>query len=349
MILGKNELESITFGAVRFGENEGKLACCRFTEKQCEYYKVTDPDFVRKTSAGSCMRFDFSTDAESVSFECLMAQSTSRPYCFIDAYADGVMILHTGEIISEPEKLFQIDFALPAGNHRITIYFPNLSAAYFGDMNLDGATFFEPHKPARRFLVFGDSITQGYDAMYPSLSYPNLISAALDAETVNQAIGGDVFGAGLIDEALPFSPELIIIAYGTNDWAKIPSREKFSGGADAFFRRITEVYPDTKTVFISPIWRTELERVPPELRATPTFEEGRELLESVAGKYKNITVISGEKLVPHECGFYSDGHLHPNDLGFLIYAQKLLPELSKLKNNPPFCKRIPSAKRRKDR
>ena len=35
---------------------------------------------------------------------------------------------------------------------------------------------------------------------------------------LNQAIAGDMFNAMNIDEELPFQPEAVFVAYGTNDW-----------------------------------------------------------------------------------------------------------------------------------
>jgi lysophospholipase L1-like esterase len=259
-----------------------------------------------------------------------MAQSSSRPFCFIDAYADGVMILHAGEKISEAEKEFHIAFALPGGKRRVTLYFPNLVSIAFGDVTLECATFFEPYYPRRRFLMLGDSITQGYDAIYPSLSYANRIGAHFDAEILNQSIGGECFNAGLIDPKLPFRPDLITVAYGTNDWTNLSSRDVLAHGADAFFSRLTDVYPDTKIAYISPLWRARLEGEPYRDRPTPTFCEGVALLESVAAKYGSIHIIHGGALTPHVCDFYSDGYLHPNDLGFSVYAENLERELEKL-------------------
>ena len=42
-------------------------------------------------------------------------------------------------------------------------------------------------------LCYGDSISQGYDAVFPSLSYTNQLARHFDAYSVNQCIGGERF------------------------------------------------------------------------------------------------------------------------------------------------------------
>lgn len=49
---------------------------------------------------------------------------------------------------------------------------------------------------------YGDSITQGYDALFPSYSYINRFSMYLDAFIYNKAIGGDIFRPALIERKI---------------------------------------------------------------------------------------------------------------------------------------------------
>lgn len=301
----------------------------RFTAKQCEFYKNKYFDFYKKTFAGSSMRLDFVTDADSVCFDCVMRQSSSRPFCFTDIYCDGIMILHLGEKITSQSIGMTVKLPLPQGDHRVTVYFPNLVSMSVGNFTLSDASYYSPYKPKYKFLCFGDSITQGYDADYPSLTYINKIGAHFDAEILNQAIGGELFDPDMPDEALPFSPDLITIAYGTNDWTHHTSAESFTGNARAFFDRVTGIYPGVKTVYISPVWRGATEKESAG-KPIPDFVQAVSMLEGVASEYENITLVRGFELTPHTEDFYADGYLHPNDLGFSIYAERLARELEKL-------------------
>jgi lysophospholipase L1-like esterase len=174
-------------------------------------------------------------------------------------------------------------------------------------------------------LVLGDSITQGYDAVYPSQSYANKLAWALDAEIVNQAIGGEIFRPAILDENLPFTPDLITVAFGTNDWSG-QTAENFEKNADGFYTKLATLYPNTPVFAILPIWRADWEKV---TRAKP-FHESREILRGLAEKHPNFRVIDGMSLTPHLPAFFSDLYLHPNDLGFEIYAQELVRQMQEI-------------------
>ena len=74
-------------------------------------------------------------------------------------------------------------------------------------------------------MAYGDSITQGYTALSPSLTYVNLVGDALNADVYDLGIGGEVFEPLMIDEAYPVKADLVTVAYGTNDWSHVPSEE----------------------------------------------------------------------------------------------------------------------------
>ena len=77
----------------------------------------------------------------------------------------------------------------------------------------DGATI-EGLYRKYKMISFGDSITHGYDAIYPSLSYASQLAQNLDAEQLNKGIGGDIFFPALLDEKDAFEPDFITVAYG---------------------------------------------------------------------------------------------------------------------------------------
>ena len=86
-----------------------------------------------------------------------------------------------------------------------------------------------------------------------------------------------------------------------------------------------DVYPDCLRVYISPIWRGHTQGI-----ALPagTFDAACENLKKLAEKY-DFFVVDGSKMVLHNEEFYEDKDviLHPNDLGFTIYAVNLLAAL----------------------
>ena len=327
MTLTPNELISLAEGALRFSvDAEGYVSFLRFTEKQEAFYRATNPDFYKKTKATARVRLSFETDADSFSVDFRATTASSRSFCYFDLFVDGVMLDHQGSEESAPHGTLR--FTLPRGTHRVTLYLPGLFAARLANFTLpDGARITPTAKP-HRMLLLGDSITQGYDALYPSQSYANLISDMLSLGAVNQGIGGELFNPDVIDGNLPLTPEIITVAYGTNDYSK-STREKMTATANEFFRRLRVAFPHAQIFAILPIWRADT-AVP---RVLGSFEDAREIVRAAAMAQNGITVLDGDSFVPHLPAFFSDSYLHPNDLGFKFYAdalcKALLPHLKK--------------------
>ena len=175
-------------------------------------------------------------------------------------------------------------------------------------------------------ISFGDSITQGYDAIYPSLSYATAVARLLDADVTNKGIGGDVFCPDMLRDADPEMPDLITVAYGINDWSFV-APESYRNNCPAFFRRLHELYPDTPIYAISPIWYGE-----PEKKTQFEIPAYRvhEWMEELCREIPNVRLIRGWDLVPHFSNFYSDFIVHPNDLGFSAMAKGLGDLLEKI-------------------
>ncbi len=172
--------------------------------------------------------------------------------------------------------------------------------------------------PENTLLCFGDSITQGYDALHPSHKYITQLAARLDAAEYNKAIGGEVFFPELASQKDALSPQYITVAYGTTDWSHC-TREQFLVNCSQFFENLHRCYPDAHVIVLTPIWRADY--------AKPTafrdFGEASAIITETATRYANITVAEGVDLVDHRTDLFADGYLHPNDAGFAQYAGRL--------------------------
>ena len=331
MTLNNELLKKYIKGTLSVKEEDKWLSLSRFTEQQSRYYFEKTPDTLYpKTRATAGMKFDLFTDANEISFDYRVFSASSRAFYSFDLYIDGVFCDELYVINFMNKKSGNVSFTLPEGAHRITVYFPNLMRADIRNIRLDGASFADPVPSEMKIFCLGDSITQGYDAYHSSLSYTNRISQALNAEILNQAVGAEVFDEKILDEALPFEPDLITVAYGTNDWAILESKEVFLDGAERFFKKIKSIYPDKPLVYISPIWRGDYQKpFGTQDTAVGGFEESVKELQILA-KENGLSVIDGSPLTPHHSDFFADQILHPNDLGFGFYAENLLRELKKI-------------------
>lgn len=324
MKLTNDQVKALTHGALWYDEDrEGYLHFYRFTEKQIAFYQETNTDFYYKTMATSNVRIACTTDATALSFAYTAHKRSSRKFCYFDVYAGGVMIAHEGVDGCE-EATGRVQVALPTGVKEVVLYLPPLFGAAIKDLTLENATFAAPVEKTRKMLIVGDSITQGYDAVYPSQSYANLIADMLDATSVNQGIGAEIFNPDIIDADLGFTPDLITVAYGTNDYSK-RTREDFTAAANEYYAKLRRAFPTAKIFALLPIWRGDTAKP----RPVGSFEKAKAIVRAAAEAQPNTVVIDGNTFVPHLPEFFSDKHLHPNDMGFKFYADALLAAMIK--------------------
>lgn len=318
MVLTHQELIPLLHGAVRtVDKGDGFLHLFRFTEKQVQFYKeLVHPKktlFFEKAHASSNIRIAFTTNASFFSFDYYATRAASREYYYFDVFVDGVMVHHQGE---EGVRVAtgNVRVELPEGEHEVTVYCPPLFSTTLANFTLsDGATV-KPMQKSRRMLILGDSITQGYDARFPSQSYANLLADKLDAVSVNQGIGGETFNPGMLDFDLGFTPDIVTVAYGSNDFTKC-TREEMVYNANEFYRRLREAYPNAKIFSVLPIWRIDCVKT-----HAMRFEEAIEIAREAALKVGAVP-IEGLKIVPNMREFFADAKvLHPNELGFNFYA-----------------------------
>ncbi|MBE6604954.1 MAG: SGNH/GDSL hydrolase family protein [Ruminococcaceae bacterium] len=324
MKLTTKDLQALTHGAVSVKDTaDGYTAFYRFSDKQMAYYETTNAEFYTKSFGTACVRLEMVTDATALSFSYRAKKAASRRFFYFDLFVDGVMIAHEGEDDTDG-KTDTVTLPLPAGTHRIALYLPALFSLEVKDVTLTDATFATPVAKKLRLLAMGDSITHGYDAVYAALSYANITADALDASVINQGIGGEIFNPGIIDGDLGFAPDVITVAYGTNDYSKC-TRNKFTENATAFYAQLRKSFPSAKIFALLPIWRGDNHRV----TAVGTFTEAKEIIRAAAEAQEGVTVIDCDTFVPHLPAFFSDKFLHPNDLGFQCYAAGLLRALQK--------------------
>jgi len=182
----------------------------------------------------------------------------------------------------------------------------------------DGA-FFEPVRREKKILMYGDSITQGFDSLRPSLSYSNRIADWLGAECRNKAVGADVYFPPLVEEPeVDFVPDYVSVAYGTNDWSKT-THEQFVENCPLFLSRVRAHYPKAKLFVLAPIWRKNWADEKP----FGPFFTVREELRAACEKISGAIFIDCFEFVPGDEDLFEDRSLHPNDAGFDHYFENL--------------------------
>ena len=329
MKLNLSQIRTITTGAVRIEEIDSHIHFYRFTKQQEELYKNRSDDFYLKTFSTSGIQIRFSTNSKTLFLRTEITRGSSRTYFAFDVFVNGLKV-DTLDNFSDmdipqcypplkfPQGEFSKKFNLGEGDKEVCIYFPWSVCAVVKELVLDDDSFIVPRKPAKKMLCFGDSITQGYDALSPSNKYISRLANMLDAEEHNKAIGGEIFFPELPAVKEEFVPDYITVAYGTNDWSKCTA-EEFAYNCKEFFYNLHNSYPSSKIFVITPIWRKDKN----ESRVFGKFEDVAGMIQQQAAKYGHISLIQGFEFVPQDENLYADLKLHPNDDGFDFYFEHL--------------------------
>ena len=325
MKLSFEQVKSAARGVARVEEIDGKVNFFRFTAAQDAFYARRDKDFHRKSHATSCVILEFDTDSRNLGLSVEVSSGSSRRFTAHSIFADGKRVGQLGSTIA-PEiacECYEGCFDLGNGTKRVKILLPWAACSKLESLTLDDGASFAPVQKEKTVILFGDSITQGYDAEIPENSYASQLVAALDANGINKAIGGEVFCPELASLPDDVTPDLITVAYGTNDWSQFCQLPE---DAAEFYRTLRKTYPLTPIVALAPVWRADW-----QTRDDHTnFRLVAEGIKKIAEEVENVHFIDCFGFIPEDTALYSDAYLHPNDEGFRHYAAGLIRAVAEL-------------------
>lgn len=329
MQLTYEQLESVTLGAASTEQAQDGMHFYRFTQEQAAIYHKKRGGFCTNTLATSGIKLSFSTDSTTLKLCIGTKAMNSRNYFSADIFVNGKRIgdMRNFEEDQLPRKYtthplplgdFSESFCLGDGNKDVLIHLPWSVETVLKDLSLDDGASFTPIIPGKKLLCFGDSITQGFDALHPSRRYTARLADYLGMEEYNKAIGGEIFLPEIANTKESFVPDFITVAYGTNDW-RHRERDVFENACRLFFENLTRTYPDTPILAIAPLWRKIWER---EMPCGP-YRSVEDYIQEVTAPMKNVSFVSGFDFIPHEPDYFGDLTLHPNGAGFDRYFEGL--------------------------
>lgn len=319
MRLTFEDIKKITFGALRIEECEDGIHFCKMTKKQEEAFLALSEFLYNGARTTTGVRLDFHTNSKNLTFsassgtkfELYINDVLCRQFNCEELRGEGTPA--SAELVSPCES--------DSDTVRVTLVFPSHSVGVLEYIELDDGATVTPHTFDTKILFIGDSITQGWNSKYDSFSYAWRVTRFFNAESVIQGIGGSYFHETTFDE-FDFDPDTVIVALGTNDFGHYPTFDEMIAHASAHMDLIAKRYKGKKIFAISPIWR-EVQQKP-----SGSFSQLRRLLIEEFEKHSFIHV-DGLSLVPHFPEFMADKTLHPNDLGFSLYAENLIEKMLK--------------------
>ena len=304
MKLNFDTIKSLTVGALTFKEEDGALWFDHYTDETIEKFKKLNDFWYKGATCTTGVRLDFITDASEV----IACVAGAGKY---EIRVNGLMTVSSALKAGD-----QIKATLNGVENRVTLVLPSHSRGGIIGLDLVGATFVKRTEFAVKALFIGDSITQGWNARFDSGSYAYITSENLCADTIIQGVGGMVYHKDLFDEN-DFEPEIIVVAYGCNDFSQRESVDLLKEHATQFLSKLTARYPKAVKYGITPIWRQDDDVV----KSMGTFTDCRNAVKDCLDAF-SFNVVDGYTLVPHLPEYFADA-VHPNDLGFAEMAKNL--------------------------
>ncbi len=254
------------------------------------------------------------------------------PHCFA-LWQDGARVAET---ITEPAAEAVVTLALPAGSGRpFTVYLPESAAPVILGLRAIGGSV-EPAPRQPRWLVHGDSITEGWWSTRPAHSWPATVGRTLGLDTVNLGYAGSAHGELAVAEQLAaLEADAITLAFGTNCWSGVPmSPALLQETVRAFLTLVRQGHPHTPLLVVSPVLRPGAENTPNRLGAT--LGELRTAMELAVTDHIDGRHGAGVALIPGRevlgPGQLADG-VHPDDDGHVALAAAVTEALSSALSN----------------
>ena len=320
MRLGIDQLKTITTGAYDIVNEDGAFRFLRMKESQSQEFDKEGERFYAKSKATASVKLDFYTDSKwiKIGYNTTKASSSTRTFYSFDVLEDGELShSHFGNF---PGINDNVEFeAKLCGNKRVSVYFPNTYMFKINFVELEDGAFIKPAEFDIKMMMFGDSITHGYDAVFSSGTYANIVARKLNANMRNIGLAAGKFNPAIVEAHEGFDPDIVTVAYGTNDWSgRDPN---FKTKCTEFLNKLAICFKNAKVYVILPIWRGHLD----ENDNMKSFMEYRKFIADTAEK-NGFVALESIDYVPHDATMYTD-LLHPNDAGFKHFANNLLKDI----------------------
>lgn len=303
-IISGDKLKQLIFGAIDYIDFADGFIPLRFSKNYSEYID----DFVSFAGSSAGIHFIFETDAREIEFDFEITQICDDHILpAFDVYINEVLKGHF-TVSGNHEQLNSLKFSLSQSG-KVDVWLPINATVKVLSLNLINSSFFNSFTGYdKQFLFIGDSIVQGFNCEYPSLTISSSLSRIFDVEVINQGIGGYSYRESFVQD-FGIYPDLIIVSLGTND---ITYEEQIFRDPEGFYKKLFAIYGDVPLVCITPFTRFLA-------YDKQKMESITELINNCVYGRKNCLLIDGVSVSPCLEEFYDDG-LHPNLSGMQYTA-----------------------------
>lgn len=334
MDLTFEQIKSITTGAVFVEQESDGVHFYRFTREQAPLRQPRVNLFEEKITASTGVQLSFRTDSQTLYLRTTVTKGAACKFFSFDLFVNGVYTdsLENFSHLEIPEDsrelvcelgTYEKTFSLGPGTKDVCLYLPWSTTTVLEQLSLEDGSSVTARIPSKKLLVYGDSVSQGYNTFYTSKHYVPRLARALDAQVFNKGIGGTTVFPEMALAKEPFDPDYIVVAYGSNDWDRHDA-DFFTQQYRAMLQAVADNYPHAQVFVITPVWRGDIDDRARKMGPLSAVEQH---IRTIAADFPDVTVISGMDLVPHERRYFADVILHPNDAGFEHYFNNLWPQI----------------------
>ena len=321
-------------------EENGRYCPVRFNDRQIQLLGEIHPNFGAYAHAEAGVSLVFDTEAEEFSF------SYEYRICYtsiggFDVYENGQLLYNEPLPSVSCEAIFQYK-KLSKGKTRIEIYLPANAQMTFWDFSL-GKFSFVASDAEKLILYYGDSLTQSAYICTPSLSFPTVASRKTATRFINRGIGSLFYEESALDEYDTVQPDVIFSEFGCNDLVKhennqvvlVDGQVQYNDKdaipelvlkAEAYLRKMQNVYPKAKICVISKIWSVS-ETTPQRMEVEKQYILEIEMLAQRLG----MDYIEGYTLGSHIKDCYAADGIHLSALGGKMVGDSLAEYIQKSK------------------
>jgi lysophospholipase L1-like esterase len=228
-----------------------------------------------------------------------------------------------------PDGAGAVDVPLPtrAPDAVVRVFLPEPVALVVESVQPVGGEI-APAGTGPRWVVQGDSISQGWSVTSAGLAWPSRVARRLGLDLVNLGFAGSARGELVAATVVADSrADAVTLAWGTNCWSSIPTDARaIAEQMRLFLTVVRQGLPDVPVVVVSPIVRPPAESEPN--RFGSSLVDLRRSMESAVTEFarahgdERLTLVPGLGLVPAE--LLVDG-VHPGDEGHRRLADELAP------------------------
>ena len=317
-------------GAAFARHDENGLWLHRMTEELLEHYNYSEPAAIRARCAPG-VSLEFVSDTGSIHIACRHGR-VSRSYFAIDVLCDGEWISRCGGTEPESEWSGELFFSRERKPRHFRIFFSHCSETSIREFSVDdGASMDASGAMRRTWLLIGDSITQGMSAVSQLRTYDARIARRLDLDRRNIAVGGAKYEQAVGELAGKIDCDIASIAFGTNDFNAGLPVDQIAKEANALVGSLLAAKPGLPIAFISaPAW---IGREGQKNDAGYSIEELRKEVAEAVKDFASVRIVRGNEMIPENQEYFADA-VHPNETGFLRYAENLAPIIKEMLGMP---------------